>query len=81
MGHTCPQGLKCAFLKQGKCKYNRREFVYLPLTTRVFDVRGVHVAEMHIAVPNKRPHGKHKANKRSVDRASEAAQSESGFSQ
>ncbi|KAF9643842.1 hypothetical protein BDM02DRAFT_3122850 [Thelephora ganbajun] len=25
MGHTCPRGLKCSFLKQGKCKYTRPE--------------------------------------------------------
>ena len=29
MGHVCPRGMKCTFLKQGKCKYTRRKSVHL----------------------------------------------------
>lgn len=30
MGHVCPHGMKCPFLKQGNCKYTRRTSVHLP---------------------------------------------------
>ena len=30
MGHVCPRGLNCFFLKQGKCKYNRRMSTHFP---------------------------------------------------
>ena len=77
MGHICPRGPNCAAFRYGNCKYNRRESVSLPLTaTRVFDMGGAHIEDMHAA----RRNGKHKA-KKSVDEGSEIAPSESGRSQ
>lgn len=70
------------FLKKGNCKYPKRESFRFPLAgARVFDVGGVHVEEMHAAIPNtQRPYGKHRAQQLSIDGASDA-QSDSGFSQ
>jgi len=84
MGHVCPRGVKCTFLKQGKCKYTRRESMLFPShCDRVFiDMGDDHPAEMHAGVLGMpRPNSKHKARAQSVDGFSEIAQSDSGLSE
>jgi len=82
MGHICPRGLKCSFLKQGKCKYTKRESVHLSshhnegsffLTWERYII-----AEMHTATPDFQGsyHGRYRAHKQSVDGISEMALSE-----
>ena len=77
MGHICPRGPKCLFLKQGKCKYTRRESVHFPshYDEGFFDAGDAHKAEMHLPIP--KLHGKHRVHSQSLDGFSEVAPSES----
>ena len=83
MGHVCPRGLKCTFLKQGKCKYTKRKSVHLSPTKVPFLTRKTYIiAEMHTATPDLQGayHGRYRARGKSVDGISEMALSENGIS-
>lgn len=81
MGHVCPRGLNCTFLRQGRCKYSRRKSVrFQSPRPRSLTCPSIRTAEMHILIPNAKGRGK-RVQKQSADGMSEMAFSESGFSQ